>query len=51
VEFADAYLQLTVPSFEFPRPVPASVQFVGSLPIMPSQAPLPSWADELDGRR
>jgi MGT family glycosyltransferase len=51
VEFADAYLQLTVPSFEFPRPAPASVQFVGTLPIMPNQAPLPRWADELDGRR
>lgn len=51
VEFADAYLQLTVPGFEFPRPVPASVQFVGTLPVMPNQAPLPSWARELDGRR
>lgn len=51
VELADAYLQLTVPSFEFPRPVPRSVQFVGTPPIMPDQAPLPPWADELDGRR
>ncbi|RZN17324.1 nucleotide disphospho-sugar-binding domain-containing protein [Bradyrhizobium sp. Leo121] len=51
VELADAYLQLTVPSFEFPRPAPASVQFVGTPPIMPKQAPLPPWADELDGRR
>jgi MGT family glycosyltransferase len=51
VGFADAYLQLTVRSFEFPRPIPASVQFVGTPPIMPNQAPLPPWADELDGRR
>jgi UDP:flavonoid glycosyltransferase YjiC (YdhE family) len=51
VELADAYMQLTVPSFEFPRVIPASVHFVGALPIIPNQAPLPSWADELDGSR
>ena len=51
VELADAYLQLTVPSFEFPRAIPASVHFVGTPPIIPGQAPLPSWADELDGSR
>jgi UDP-glucoronosyl and UDP-glucosyl transferase len=51
VEYADAYLQLTVPSFEFPRPIPPSVHFVGALPIIPNQAPLPSWAHELDGSR
>jgi MGT family glycosyltransferase len=46
----DAFLQLTAPSFEFPRRnLPASVHFVGSLPIIPSQASLPPWADELDG--
>jgi UDP:flavonoid glycosyltransferase YjiC (YdhE family) len=49
VELADAYLQLTVPSFEFPRDIPPSVHFVGALPIIPNQAPLPSWAHELDG--
>src|SRR5580700_4899859 len=49
VELADAYLQLTVPSFEFPRDIPLSVHFVGALPIIPNQAPLPSWAHELDG--
>jgi hypothetical protein len=43
VELADAYLQLTVPSFEFPRDVPPSVHFIGALPIIPNQAPLPSW--------
>ncbi|MEA2781387.1 MAG: hypothetical protein QOK29_2931 [Rhodospirillaceae bacterium] len=51
VQLADAYLQLTVPSFEFPRPMPSSVHFVGALPMIPNQAPLPSWAHELDGSR
>lgn len=51
VELVDAYMQLTVPSFEFPRPFPPSVRFIGTPPILPNQAPLPSWADELDGRR
>jgi MGT family glycosyltransferase len=49
VGLADAYMQLTVPSFEFPRMLPPSVQFIGALPIIPNQAPLPPWADELDG--
>jgi MGT family glycosyltransferase len=48
-KLADAYLQLTVPSFEFPRPHPSSVRFVGTPPIIPNQAPLPPCADELDG--
>jgi MGT family glycosyltransferase len=51
VYLADAYLQLTVPSFEFPRDIPPSVHFVGTPPIIPNQVPLPSWADELDGSR
>jgi MGT family glycosyltransferase len=51
VELADAYMQLTVPSFEFPRDIPPSVHFIGALPIIPNQAPLPAWADELDGSR
>jgi MGT family glycosyltransferase len=51
VELADAYMQLTVPSFEYPRDFPPSVQFVGALPIIPGQAPLPPWAHELDGSR
>jgi MGT family glycosyltransferase len=51
VDLADAYLQLTVPSFEFPRDIPPSVHFVGTPPIIPDQAPLPSWADDLDGSR
>ena len=51
VELADAYMQMTVPSFEFPRDIPPSVHFTGALPITPNQAPLPSWVHELDGSR
>ena len=51
VFLADVYMQLSVPSFEFPREFPRSVHFVGTPPIIPNQAPLPSWADELDGSR
>src|ERR1700730_9419857 len=51
VDLADAYLQLTVPSFEFPRAIPPSVHFVGTPPIIPDQAPLPPWAHDLDGSR
>jgi MGT family glycosyltransferase len=51
VELADAYMQLTVPSFEFPRTLPSSVRFIGTLPIIPKQVPRPPWADELDGSR
>ena len=51
VGLADAYLQLSVPGFEFPRDIPRSVHFVGTPPIIPGQAPLPPWADELDGSR
>ncbi len=51
VELADAYLQLSVPSFEFPRKFPSTVHFVGTPPIIRGQVPLPPWADELDGSR
>jgi UDP:flavonoid glycosyltransferase YjiC (YdhE family) len=52
IELPDAFLQLTVPSFEFPRKaLPASVHFIGAPPIIPNQAPLPPWAHELDGSR
>lgn len=52
VELADAYMQLTIPSFEFPRDViPSSVHFVGTPPLIPNQAPLPPWSHELDGSR
>jgi MGT family glycosyltransferase len=51
VELADAYLQLSVPHFEYPRQIPPSVHFVGTPPIIPGQAPLPPWAHDLDGSR
>ncbi|MEJ1975022.1 MAG: nucleotide disphospho-sugar-binding domain-containing protein [Acetobacteraceae bacterium] len=52
VLLADTYMQLSVPSFEFPRAfLPPSVNFIGALPIIPGQAPLPSWAADLDGKR
>lgn len=52
VELSDAFMQLTVPGFEFPRDfLPPSVHFVGAPPLIPNQAPLPPWADELDGSR
>jgi MGT family glycosyltransferase len=51
VGLADAYMQLTVPSFEFPRDIPRSVHFVGTPPIIPNQVPLPPWAHDLDGSR
>ncbi len=48
----DAYLQLTVPSFEYRRAqLPTTVRFVGTPPILPNQAPLPPWADDLNGSR
>ncbi|WP_337269462.1 glycosyltransferase [Oryzifoliimicrobium ureilyticus] len=51
VELPDAFLQLTVPGFEFPMKLPRSVHFVGALPIIPDQAPLPPWSSDLDGSR
>jgi MGT family glycosyltransferase len=51
VGLADAYLQLSVPGFEFPGDIPGSVHFVGTPPIIPGQAPLPPWAHDLDGSR
>jgi len=52
IRLPDACLQLTVPDFEFPRPdLPATVSFIGAMPIVAKQAPIPAWADELDGSR
>jgi MGT family glycosyltransferase len=53
VTLPDAYLQITVPSFEFPRrDLPQSVHFVGILPnAAPRDVALPAWAGELDGSR
>ena len=48
----DAFAQLTVPQFEFPRvDMPASVHFVGPLPPDPPTGwQPPPWWSELDGR-
>lgn len=52
---ADAYVQFTVPEFEYPRPdLPVIVHFAGPLPTAPattSADALPSWWAELDGSR
>ncbi|HEX3346682.1 MAG TPA: hypothetical protein VHS58_01115, partial [Acetobacteraceae bacterium] len=34
VGLADAYMQLSVPSFEFPRKIPTTVNFIGTPPII-----------------
>ncbi|HXW70314.1 MAG TPA: glycosyltransferase [Methylocella sp.] len=51
VGLADAYLQLSIPGFEFLRDIPRSVHFVGTPPIIPNQVAPPPWAHELDGSR
>jgi UDP:flavonoid glycosyltransferase YjiC (YdhE family) len=52
MEVPDRYLQLSIPSFEFPlRDIPPAVRFVGPLPIIPNQAPIPTWAGDVDGSR
>jgi MGT family glycosyltransferase len=51
VELADAYMQLSVPGFEFPRRFPPTVNFVGTPPIIANQVPPPAWAHEMDGSR
>lgn len=52
IQLPDACLQLTVPGFEYPRPdLPPTVHFIGAMPIVAKQAPIPVWADELDGSR
>jgi UDP:flavonoid glycosyltransferase YjiC (YdhE family) len=51
VGLADAYMQLSVPGFEFPRRIPTTVNFIGTPPIIAKQAPLPPWASDLDGSR
>jgi UDP:flavonoid glycosyltransferase YjiC (YdhE family) len=50
-ELADAYMQLSVPGFEYPRETPQRTQFIGAMPIIPKQAPIPAWGHELDGSR
>ena len=50
---SDAYVQFTVPSFEYARSdAPANLEFLGPV-IAPSsrEVPLPPWWDDLDGHR
>lgn len=50
--WAEAIVQFTVPSFEYPRSdAPESLHFVGPLSATGSQAPLPDWWGDLDGSR
>jgi UDP:flavonoid glycosyltransferase YjiC (YdhE family) len=49
---ADAIVQFTVPAFEYPRSdAPATLHFAGPLSATGSQAPRPTWWDDLDGGR
>ncbi|MFJ8474442.1 glycosyltransferase [Kitasatospora sp. NPDC094011] len=53
VTVPDAYLQLTVPGFEYPRSdAPASYRMIGALPgNVGEEQPLPAWWDEVTGER
>jgi UDP:flavonoid glycosyltransferase YjiC (YdhE family) len=50
---ADAVVQFTVPSFEYPRSdLPGTVHFVGPVSTSaPNAGELPDWWDELDGSK
>ena len=49
---ADALVQFSVPSFEYPRSdAPSTLRFVGPLSATGSQAPPPAWWSDLDGSR
>ena len=49
---ADAIVQFTVPSFEYPRSdAPPELHFAGPLSATGSHAPLPQWWSDLDGSR
>jgi MGT family glycosyltransferase len=49
---ADAIIQFSVPSFEYPRSdMPANLHFTGPLSTTSSAAPLPDWWGDLDGTR
>ncbi|MFA4895080.1 glycosyltransferase [Microbacterium sp.] len=49
---ADAYVQFTVPEFEYPRSdLPSTVHFAGPLPSPKSERTLPAWWSDLDGSR
>lgn len=47
---ADALVQFSVPSFEYPRSdAPGNLHYIGPLSATSSPAPLPDWWDDLDG--
>jgi UDP:flavonoid glycosyltransferase YjiC (YdhE family) len=49
---ADALVQFSVPSFEYPRTdAPPNLHYIGSLSPTVSAAPLPDWWSDLDGSR
>ena len=49
---ADALVQFSVPSFEYPRSdAPGNLHYIGPLSATGSPAPLPDWWDDLDGTR
>lgn len=48
VALPDLYLQPTVAAFEYPRrDAPATLHFVGALPLPVLDMPLPGWADDV----
>jgi MGT family glycosyltransferase len=50
--YADAYVQFTVPAFEYPlSDAPPSLHFCGPLSATGSSAELPPWWSDLDGTR
>ena len=49
---ADAIVQFSVPSFEYPRSdVPANLHYIGPLSANGFETPLPEWWGDLDGTR
>lgn len=49
---ADAYVQFTVPEFEYPRTdLPSTVRFAGPLPAAVGAVEVPDWWSDLDGSR
>ena len=49
---ADALVQFSVPSFEYPRTdTPGNLHYIGPLSSTVSAAPLPAWWSDLDGSR
>ena len=48
VSLPDAFLQPTVPEFEYPRDaLPATFRFIGGLPAPTTETPLPDWWDDV----